>query len=292
MANMKKFLAMILAMVMLVSCMAIAMGEGEDENLLIENPPVEDPIPAKKGEGEKVVIIEDDLKVPLAGPSEEPAETTAPKMVNVTLVKPKFTRVVQVEKGSLMEAPYNDPAQSGYVILYWFVEGDVDEAQFFFYNAITEDIVLVAKYVEYVAPDADEKKDENNDEDLNDADLEDEDVEDEDGEEEFLLDENGDVIVPEKEEEDVVEEKPVVSVTYTLLYEGDKIYFGNEVTLKANVTEVTNFGLEGVDLTFQWQLSLDDGATWADIAGETGRTMMVISSPEVNTHAYRVVVNY
>ncbi|RYE22693.1 MAG: T9SS type A sorting domain-containing protein [Sphingobacteriales bacterium] len=47
----------------------------------------------------------------------------------------------------------------------------------------------------------------------------------------------------------------------------------------------------GTSLTYQWQVSTDNGNAWTNLPGETNTTLSIVSSAAMNGNQYRVVVN-
>ena len=88
----------------------------------------------------------------------------------------------------------------------------------------------------------------------------------EDGEldEDFTLPEEG-----ELPEEDAEPEIPEIDFSTLQVVIGDPQYDGDVMTLRA-----TLIGFDNIDYALQWQFSTDD-ATWTDVSGATGDTLVV-----------------
>lgn len=98
----------------------------------------------------------------------------------------------------------------------------------------------------------------------------------EDGEldEDFTLPEEG-----EKPEEDAVPEIPEIDFSTLQVVIGEPQYDGDVMTLRA-----TLIGFDSIDYALQWQFSTDD-ATWTDVSGATGDTL-VVQLDESNAGCY------
>ena len=88
----------------------------------------------------------------------------------------------------------------------------------------------------------------------------------EDGEldEDFILPEEG-----ELPEEDAEPEIPEIDFSTLQVVIGEPQYDGDVMTLRA-----TLIGFDNIDYALQWQFSTDD-ATWTDVSGATGDTLVV-----------------
>lgn len=98
----------------------------------------------------------------------------------------------------------------------------------------------------------------------------------EDGEldEDFTLSEEG-----EKPEEDAEPEIPEIDFSTLQVVIGEPQYDGDVMTLRA-----TLIGFDNIDYALQWQFSTDD-ATWTDVSGATGDTL-VVQLDESNAGCY------
>lgn len=98
----------------------------------------------------------------------------------------------------------------------------------------------------------------------------------EDGEldEDFTLPEEG-----ELPEEDTEPEIPEIDFSTLQVVIGEPQYNGDVMTLRA-----TLIGFDNIDYVLQWQFSTDD-ATWADVSGATGDTL-VVQLDESNAGCY------
>ena len=98
----------------------------------------------------------------------------------------------------------------------------------------------------------------------------------EDGEldEDFILPEEG-----ELPEEDTEPEIPEIDFSTLQVVIGDPQYDGDVMTLRA-----TLIGFDNIDYALQWQFSTDD-ATWTDVSGATGDTL-VVQLDESNAGCY------
>ena len=98
----------------------------------------------------------------------------------------------------------------------------------------------------------------------------------EDGEldEDFILPEEG-----ELPEEDAEPEIPEIDFSTLQVVIGEPQYDGNVMTLRA-----TLIGFDNIDYALQWQFSTDD-ATWTDVSGATGDTL-VVQLDESNAGCY------
>lgn len=98
----------------------------------------------------------------------------------------------------------------------------------------------------------------------------------EDGEldEDFTLPEEG-----ELPEEDAEPEIPEIDFSTLQVVIGDPQYDGDVMTLRA-----TLIGFDNIDYALQWQFSTDD-ATWTDVSGATGDTL-VVQLDESNAGCY------
>ena len=98
----------------------------------------------------------------------------------------------------------------------------------------------------------------------------------EDGEldEDFTLPEEG-----ELPEEDAEPEIPEIDFSTLQVVIGEPQYDGNVMTLRA-----TLIGFDNIDYALQWQFSTDD-ATWTDVSGATGDTL-VVQLDESNAGCY------
>lgn len=98
----------------------------------------------------------------------------------------------------------------------------------------------------------------------------------EDGEldEDFTLPEEG-----ELPEEDAEPEIPEIDFSTLQVVIGEPQYDGDVMTLRA-----TLIGFDNIDYALQWQFSTDD-ATWTDVSGETGDTL-VVQLDESNAGCY------
>lgn len=98
----------------------------------------------------------------------------------------------------------------------------------------------------------------------------------EDGEldEDFILPEEG-----ELPEEDAEPEIPEIDFSTLQVVIGEPQYDGDVMTLRA-----TLIGFDNIDYALQWQFSTDD-ATWADVSGATGDTL-VVQLDESNAGCY------
>lgn len=98
----------------------------------------------------------------------------------------------------------------------------------------------------------------------------------EDGEldEDFTLPEEG-----ELPEEDAEPEIPEIDFSTLQVVIGEPQYDGDVMTLRA-----TLIGFDNIDYALQWQFSTDD-ATWADVSGATGDTL-VVQLDESNAGCY------
>ena len=98
----------------------------------------------------------------------------------------------------------------------------------------------------------------------------------EDGEldEDFTLPEEG-----ELPEEDAVPEIPEIDFSTLQVVIGEPQYDGDVMTLRA-----TLIGFDNIDYALQWQFSTDD-ATWTDVSGATGDTL-VVQLDESNAGCY------
>ena len=327
MTNMKKLLVILLAVLTVIIGMVIVSKNST--GLPNEDPEDEDFFTSA------VVVIDPTPEVPLVGPEEI-------ELVNVTLVRPNSTKTIQLEKGSLMEPPNNNPEESGFKILYWYVKGDSAEAQFFFYTPITSDITLIAKHEAYVVKEekkeetAETKAEETKEEAVqtkaeetkeeaietkaeetkeeavetkteelkaevtgnegdeatevtgNEGDEEKEEVIGNEGDEEKeeVIGNEGDEATEEvtgNEGDEEKEEEKVLTVDLDISFEGDQIFYGDVVTFTAVIDE---------EVLFQWQVSKDGGATWTDIAGETGKQMRVTITEENVNDLWRVTIFY
>lgn len=67
---------------------------------------------------------------------------------------------------------------------------------------------------------------------------------------------------------------------------------GDQVTFTTPISEISVFyaTVATPDVTYQWQISSDDGNTWADITGATDRSYEALSS-DVGDHL-RVIISY
>ena len=67
---------------------------------------------------------------------------------------------------------------------------------------------------------------------------------------------------------------------------------GDQVTFTTPISEISVFyaTVATPDVTYQWQISSDDGNTWADIIGATDRSYEALSS-DVGDHL-RVIISY
>ena len=99
---------------------------------------------------------------------------------------------------------------------------------------------------------------------------------DEDGEldEDFTLPEEG-----ELPEEDAEPEIPEIDFSTLQVVIGEPQYDGDVMTLRA-----TLIGFDNIDYALQWQFSTDD-ATWTDVSGATGDTL-VVQLDESNAGCY------
>lgn len=98
----------------------------------------------------------------------------------------------------------------------------------------------------------------------------------EDGEldEDFILPEEG-----ELPEEDAEPEIPEIDFSMLQVVIGEPQYDGDVMTLRA-----TLIGFDNIDYALQWQFSTDD-ATWTDVSGATGDTL-VVQLDESNAGCY------
>lgn len=98
----------------------------------------------------------------------------------------------------------------------------------------------------------------------------------EDGEldEDFILPEEG-----ELPEEDAEPEIPEIDFSTLQVVIGEPQYDGDVMTLRA-----TLIGFDNIDYVLQWQFSTDD-ATWTDVSGEAGDTL-VVQLDESNAGCY------
>lgn len=98
----------------------------------------------------------------------------------------------------------------------------------------------------------------------------------EDGEldEDFILPEEG-----ELPEEDAEPEIPEIDFSTLQVVIGEPQYDGDAMTLRA-----TLIGFDNIDYALQWQFSTDD-ATWTDVSGATGNTL-VVQLDESNAGCY------
>lgn len=102
---------------------------------------------------------------------------------------------------------------------------------------------------------------------------------DEDGEldEDFTLPEEGEL--PEEDAEPEIPEIPEIDFSTLQVVIGEPQYDGDVMTLRA-----TLIGFDNIDYALQWQFSTDD-ATWTDVSGATGDTL-VVQLDESNAGCY------
>lgn len=101
----------------------------------------------------------------------------------------------------------------------------------------------------------------------------------EDGEldEDFTLPEEGEL--PEEDAEPEIPEIPEIDFSTLQVVIGEPQYDGDVMTLRA-----TLIGFDNIDYALQWQFSTDD-ATWTDVSGSTGDTL-VVQLDESNAGCY------
>ena len=101
----------------------------------------------------------------------------------------------------------------------------------------------------------------------------------EDGEldEDFTLPEEGEL--PEGDAEPEIPEIPEIDFSTLQVVIGEPQYDGDVMTLRA-----TLIGFDNIDYVLQWQFSTDD-ATWTDVSGATGDTL-VVQLDESNAGCY------
>lgn len=101
----------------------------------------------------------------------------------------------------------------------------------------------------------------------------------EDGEldEDFTLPEEGEL--PEGDAEPEIPEIPEIDFSTLQVVIGEPQYDGDVMTLRA-----TLIGFDNIDYALQWQFSTDD-ATWTDVSGATGDTL-VVQLDESNAGCY------
>lgn len=101
----------------------------------------------------------------------------------------------------------------------------------------------------------------------------------EDGEldEDFTLPEEG--ALPEEDAEPEIPEIPEIDFSTLQVVIGEPQYDGDVMTLRA-----TLIGFDNIDYALQWQFSTDD-ATWTDVSGATGDTL-VVQLDESNAGCY------
>lgn len=99
-------------------------------------------------------------------------------------------------------------------------------------------------------------------------------AEDGDLDEDFILPEEG-----ELPEEDAEPEIPEIDFSTLQVVIGEPQYDGDVMTLRA-----TLIGFDNIDYALQWQFSTDD-ATWTDVSGATGDTL-VVQLDESNAGCY------
>lgn len=101
----------------------------------------------------------------------------------------------------------------------------------------------------------------------------------EDGEldEDFILPEEGEL--PEEDAEPEIPEIPEIDFSTLQVVIGEPQYDGDVMTLRA-----TLIGFDNIDYALQWQFSTDD-ATWTDVSGATGDTL-VVQLDESNAGCY------
>lgn len=101
----------------------------------------------------------------------------------------------------------------------------------------------------------------------------------EDGEldEDFTLPEEGEL--PEEDAEPEIPEIPEIDFSTLQVVIGEPQYDGDVMTLRA-----TLIGFDNIDYALQWQFSTDD-ATWTDVSGATGDTL-VVQLDESNAGCY------
>ena len=101
----------------------------------------------------------------------------------------------------------------------------------------------------------------------------------EDGEldEDFTLPEEGEL--PEEDAEPEIPEIPEIDFSTLQVVIGEPQYEGDVMTLRA-----TLIGFDNIDYALQWQFSTDD-ATWTDVSGATGDTL-VVQLDESNAGCY------
>ncbi len=309
----KKFLkavAMMVVMVITLSCVAISMGE----ELVQAEAPAE------------VVVVEQVV-----------IEVSAPVMVKVAFVINGAKKDVEIEKGQVVQKPA-DPSLEGSKFLYWLNKEANKEHDF--KNVINADTTLVACFevlpvIEEVKEEVvieekvEETKNEEATEEVTEEQTEVEEIVEEvvaeetteeiveevaaeetteEIVEEVAADEAVEEVVEEAAVEDAteeiaeegsveeeieeeleeeftltMEEEKVVEVNVVVIHEGGKIHIGDKVILVAQTEE---------DVQFQWQFSVDDGATWNDINGANGKTMDFVVSNENANNMWRVKILY
>lgn len=101
----------------------------------------------------------------------------------------------------------------------------------------------------------------------------------EDGEldEDFILPEEGEL--PEEDAEPEIPEIDFSTLSVAISAESDVVELGGDMVLNAILT-----GFEDLNYTLQWQFSTDD-ATWTDVSGATGDTL-VVQLDESNAGCY------
>lgn len=101
--------------------------------------------------------------------------------------------------------------------------------------------------------------------------------EDGDLDEDFTLPEEGEL--PEEDAEPEIPEIPEIDFSTLQVVIGEPQYDGDVMTLRA-----TLIGFDNIDYALQWQFSTDD-ATWTDVSGATGDTL-VVQLDESNAGCY------
>ena len=95
--------------------------------------------------------------------------------------------------------------------------------------------------------------------------------------EDFTLPEEGEL--PEEDAEPEIPEIPEIDFSTLQVVIGEPQYDGDVMTLRA-----TLIGFDNIDYALQWQFSTDD-ATWTDVSGATGDTL-VVQLDESNAGCY------
>lgn len=263
----KKFLkaiAMMMVMVITLSCVAVSMGEEVEQ---IE-------------EATEVVEI-----------VELVVEEVVPVMVKVTFVVNGTKKAVEIEKGQTIQKPANDPTLEGSKFLNWINKETNKEHDF--HNMINEDITLLATFE--VLPVVVEEEEEEQTEvqeieevieeieeetkELIEEKVDVEEIEEETAEEEAEATEEK----ADEEELTLAMEEKIIEVNVVVIHEGNKIHIGDKVTLLAQTEE---------EVQFQWQFSVDGGMSWNDIIAENAKIMDIVVTKENANYMWRVKILY